>query len=647
MGRARRREAVRVQDRSRAQGGVRLPSTAPATAGILFALACVGLAVIVVGNAWVSDDAYITLRTVDNFVNGYGLRWNVAERVQTFTHPLWMFVVSAAYFLTREPYYTTIAVCLLTSGLTVWVLARFVASSLWMASLVLLVAALSKAFVDYSTSGLENPLTHLLLVSFVAVWLREPDAAKSLRPLSVLAGLAVLNRMDTGLLLLPALIARARRAPRRAAFRHLAVGFLPFLSWELFSLLYYGSLVPNTAYSKLGMGESPKALLMQGAHYFGATLYFDPLTIAVLAAGSATMLSRRLRWLGAGCVLYFLYVLWIGGDFMSGRYFSAPLVLSLALLASLRVTRTAWLGAVAVGALVLGLAAPSPTTSFESAGVDDYARFLQGPGIVDERLFYSRWAGLVNVFPAGGVANSPRGLSGQRMRERGGVRLEAAVGYFGFYAGPESHLYDLYGVVDPLLARLPARTDVPQRIGHYRRLSPGGYAQSLRSDRNAIEGDGIRSLYDDVRLVTRGGLFDAGRLAAIWRLNTVHGWSERNVHQDRPVYQRVSLQALRPDGGDPVSFSSAGLLIDFGRPLHPQSIDIQLSADDSHEIHLYSERRLEPWIAQIETERVDARGYRNHRIELDPSVRDLGVARMLVIPYEGDDNYSVRSVEVR
>jgi arabinofuranosyltransferase len=31
-------------------------------------------------NAWLCDDAYISLRTVDNFVNGFGLTWNVAER---------------------------------------------------------------------------------------------------------------------------------------------------------------------------------------------------------------------------------------------------------------------------------------------------------------------------------------------------------------------------------------------------------------------------------------------------------------------------------------------------------------------------------------------------------------------------------------
>jgi arabinofuranosyltransferase len=36
-------------------------------------------AVILLRSAYVNEDAYITMRTVDNFINGYGLRWNVVE----------------------------------------------------------------------------------------------------------------------------------------------------------------------------------------------------------------------------------------------------------------------------------------------------------------------------------------------------------------------------------------------------------------------------------------------------------------------------------------------------------------------------------------------------------------------------------------
>ena len=43
--------------------------------------------VVLIRTAWLSDDSFINFRTIDNFLHGYGLRWNVAERVQSFTDP--------------------------------------------------------------------------------------------------------------------------------------------------------------------------------------------------------------------------------------------------------------------------------------------------------------------------------------------------------------------------------------------------------------------------------------------------------------------------------------------------------------------------------------------------------------------------------
>jgi arabinofuranosyltransferase len=43
-------------------------------------------------NSWIGDDAFITMRVVDNLSHGYGLVWNTGERVQVFSHPLWLFL---------------------------------------------------------------------------------------------------------------------------------------------------------------------------------------------------------------------------------------------------------------------------------------------------------------------------------------------------------------------------------------------------------------------------------------------------------------------------------------------------------------------------------------------------------------------------
>ena len=86
--------------------------------------------ILLLRTAWMCDDAYITLRTVDNFVEGYGLRWNVAERVQAFTHPLWLLLLSVPYYFTREGYLTPLAVSVLLSLSAVWIFVRYIARSI-------------------------------------------------------------------------------------------------------------------------------------------------------------------------------------------------------------------------------------------------------------------------------------------------------------------------------------------------------------------------------------------------------------------------------------------------------------------------------------------------------------------------------------
>ena len=73
---------------------------------LFFLIVAVAYTLVIIQNSWIAEDAYITLRTVGNFLHGFGLRWNIAERVQSYTHPLWFFLLSFGVFVTNEVYYT-------------------------------------------------------------------------------------------------------------------------------------------------------------------------------------------------------------------------------------------------------------------------------------------------------------------------------------------------------------------------------------------------------------------------------------------------------------------------------------------------------------------------------------------------------------
>ena len=106
-------------------------------------------AVVVIRRAWLCDDAYITFRTVDNFLHGYRLTWNITERVQAYTHPLWMILLSIVAFFTRDLYFTSLGLSIVIALGVVFFLGYRFSKSETSAALAVVVLILSRAFVDY------------------------------------------------------------------------------------------------------------------------------------------------------------------------------------------------------------------------------------------------------------------------------------------------------------------------------------------------------------------------------------------------------------------------------------------------------------------------------------------------------------------
>lgn len=494
-------------------------------------IACVALliayAVILLNTAWLSDDAFITFRTLDNFAEGYGLRWNVAERVQSYTHPLWMLLLLPLRLASGEIYWTSLAVSALLSLTAVAWAVMGVARTRAVGLVMLLLILNSRAFVDYSTSGLENPLSYLLLVFFV--WQLRSGAPSLLR-LSLCTALLMLNRTDALLLAFPTLlwVFWGRRSWRAAGV--VTLGFLPLVVWHVFAALYYGFPLPNTAYAKLATGISHAELLEQGFWYFVDSLRRDPVTLLTMGFGLFLAIragERRWQAIALGVGLHLAYLLWIGGDFMSGRFFTLPFLLCVLLVGILLELEPRRLLMAAAALLVLALVRPgSPARS----GPGDYegweeSDFANPHGIVDERGFYYRGSNPL-LIEAGKPVPSHRWANwGRRIRRRNernqtfGFVFTGEVGMKGFCAGPRVHIVDRYALTEPLLARLPVRGNYEWRIGHFERLLPEGYFETLETGRPQMADPELARYAGLLNLVTRAPIFDAQRLNTLARLN--------------------------------------------------------------------------------------------------------------------------------
>ena len=95
--------------------------------------------------------------------------------------------------------------------------------------------------------------------------------------------------------------------------------------------------------------------------------------------------------------------------------------------------------------------------------------------------------------------------------------MRGNVGFYGYAAGPTVHIVDYYALADPLLARLPAKTK--WRIGHFVRIMPAGYPETIQARSNQIPDSDLATYYDHLHLVTSGPLWSAARLKMIVRMN--------------------------------------------------------------------------------------------------------------------------------
>ncbi|MBP8130019.1 MAG: hypothetical protein KA184_10625 [Candidatus Hydrogenedentes bacterium] len=487
-----------------------------------------GFMAVAVRASWLCDDAYITFRTVDNLVSGYGPRWNTAERVQAFTHPLWMLLLAAVYAFTHEVFVTAQVLSLVITLATAVLIVLFLAESPSAAVAALAALAFSKAFVEYSTSGLENPLTHLLLAAFLAVFFsNRPDARKVL-PLSLLAGLAALTRMDTLLLYLPALVYLTVKTRSWRGCLAAACGLLPFVAWEAFSLAYYGFPFPNTAYAKLNTGIPAASLARQGLAYFISQAEIDPQSLAVVLCGFGLPFALRDRraWAPAlGAALYTAYTVRIGGDFMAGRYLTATLLVAAALLARAPLQFRHATAAV----MVLGLLcfmSPYPIVLTDAGyGQDRLTQagnaFRDERGVSDQRGFYYHATGLLRGPENGWEVRHEWADDGRMLRARGAhVSAYGATGFKGYYAGPEPYIVDYHALSEPLLARLPAKDLNNWHIGHFKRDIPDGYLDLLRGARDRFDDPDLAAFYDQLTRITRGPIWSVDRFRAIWAMNT-------------------------------------------------------------------------------------------------------------------------------
>ena len=534
--------------------------------GIAFGSAAYALTIwVFYKNAWVTDDAFIIFRSVEQVFAGNGPVWNPHERVQAFTSPLWFGTLVLTRAASSVLYLNAIIVSFALWLLTVRNLQLLAPNRVAFALGVVLCIA-SSALHDYSSSGLENVLAYALIATFLLQVVRlerdprdPPNIFRHLFRASVIFGLIAVTRHDLVPLVLPPVVflAWAHRSvlsPRKS-FTLAAAATLPLAAWTLFSLVYYGFPWPNTAYAKLNTGIDRADLVLQGLRYVQYSFLQDPITpVTIVVALFVTLFSGSLhgvyRFVGLGVLLNLSYVLWVGGDFMAGRFLSYSYLVAIILLvlelprvtlpiqrrhspgneSTVTAPRQTLTATVLAGASVAAYAVAfhhTPLNGWQPSPEHVRPSF----GISSERNVY-RETNLGNYLSLDrDAAFRPDhffahvGLGFWHSPER--VHVTRNIGMTGYAAGTDKIIVDRYALSDPLLARLPVRDHEDWRIGHFDRVVPDGYVERLAA---------LDLMHADLRAY--GVPESASELDRLTFLSHLHPLAPENLNE---FYRRLAI----------------------------------------------------------------------------------------------------------
>jgi hypothetical protein len=516
------------------------------------------------------DDAMTSVQYAKQLALGNGVVFNVGERVEGYTNFLWVVFMAPIYgvchLLGIEFVPVIIHVNVLITA-AVALLVYVIAAEIWgprhLATLVAVGFCLAdNSFTVWAALGLE---VHFLgLFMLLALWL----ARTAPRRRALYTGLALLGahltRPDAGLFcavvvgneLFEALMAlrkRDRAAARRAFLDAIVMGAtwaVPFAAYFAWRYNYYGAFFPNTYYLKL---EGEIDAWARGIEYLRSFLDVRAFVPALALFGVFMLRDKTIRTLFVYLSLHVYYVTYVGGDFFPGHRFYVPELPHFALLIG---------AAVDVIYRFTQSKRPASLLANINAGPREVAGFGFAAAIAALLVVYVR--GLEMGPLQGEIITWRDNLRAHRRmlqwvgknKPEGASFATCLIGHTGYFS--ETHVIDVCGVLDPVVARRHVKNFGKGQAGH-EKIADADYIFKKRPTYV-----GLRVLHGD--LYRRGYFLNADipdhTFEGVWQLDTLpdrghyleetrldferareHGWTANGTaFADFPAYRNHAGQ---------------------------------------------------------------------------------------------------------
>lgn len=475
---------------------------------------------------WVSSDGLSVVYQSYNVINGLGLVWNFGERTYVSTSPLFTIIsipltyifdiiFDALHFKQNKIVSIPILINLLLSTTSFIFLLRFIKSRITsfnryqFAALAIILGLLlsSKFFIDFSTSGLENPLSYLTITVFAILCTNE-NTSKARFYIPIVAAFVFLTRYDFLLLLLPTLLYYLYK---NKITKSVIIMTFVILSWFVFSFLYFGSIFPNSFYLKTNNSN-----IHQSFYYFKRNMFESkPMFLLIIIGLYCSFFTNKRIF--AGIVSYLVYI-FIVRDYMFGRLFTPLLPLCIISIIEFIYTKKIeeYKTNIIRGSstcLVLFL-----VVFYFPPVVNLYVPLLMKGRffIANERNHYTKVHDFLNTDFTYTKPNQNTTFVNNSLTMLHEPLLKK---------NRNSYFLDPVGLADPFITYYVKNFgNQGARPGHYvaniEKLKQEGLYETLINGKNKIKNKKIAELYNDVSSVSEDPIFDKERLKKIIKLHT-------------------------------------------------------------------------------------------------------------------------------
>jgi arabinofuranosyltransferase len=216
------------------------------------------------------DDVLIYARYVENFLNGHGLVYNIGERFNGLTSPLFTYLSIIWSYFTNNVILSMNILSGLSFLFAIYFLQKLLLEYLNSFIVFLLSILIISNKYFYFVFGMETHLFLLLVISTIWFFIKNDN-----KWLIISGALLILTRSEGVFLILTILIFHFVEKREFPKFHYFLIPIFMLLAHFSFNFFYYGEFLPHTGMAKMYQGMSGLWGIEKPLMFWGGKIILD------------------------------------------------------------------------------------------------------------------------------------------------------------------------------------------------------------------------------------------------------------------------------------------------------------------------------------------------------------------------------------